>query len=69
MDPITKVVDKTEELLGHSPHPAIVTVPLGAFVVSNVCDGIALADGDRRVRQRGLASAWPSAWSGPPAPW
>jgi len=45
MDPITKVVDKTEELLGHSPHPAIVTVPLGAFVVSNVCDGIALLTG------------------------
>jgi len=45
MDPITKVVDKTEELLGHSPHPAIVTVPLGAFVVSNVCDSIALLTG------------------------
>jgi uncharacterized membrane protein len=45
MDPITRVVDKAEELLGHSPHPAIVTVPLGAFVVSNVCDGMALVTG------------------------
>ena len=45
MDPISKVVDKAEELLGHSPHPAIVSVPLGAFVVSNVCDGVALLTG------------------------
>ena len=45
MDSITKVVDKTEELLGHSPHPAIVSVPLGAFVVSNVCDSVALPGG------------------------
>ena len=40
MDPITKAIDKTEELLGHSPHPAIVALPLGAFAVSNVCDGL-----------------------------
>jgi uncharacterized membrane protein len=38
MDPITTAIDKTEEFLGHSPHPAIVTLPLGAFAVSNVCD-------------------------------
>ncbi len=48
MDPITKVVDKTEELLGHSPHPAIVAVPLGAFGVSNVSDVLALVTGDER---------------------
>src|SRR5579875_3186451 len=47
-DPITLAIDKTEELLGHSPHPAIVTVPLGAFVVSNVCDGLGLLTGDDR---------------------
>ena len=47
MDPITLAVDKTEELLGHSPHPAIVTVPLGAWTVSNICDGLAVATGDR----------------------
>jgi len=46
MDPISFVIDKTEELLGHSPHPAIVAVPLGAWTVSNVCDGLALATGD-----------------------
>ena len=39
MDPITKAIDKTEELLGHSPHPAIVAVPIGAWTVSVVCDG------------------------------
>ena len=46
MDPISYVVDRTEELLGHSPHPAIIAVPLGAWAVSNVCDGLALATGD-----------------------
>jgi uncharacterized membrane protein len=48
MDPITKIIDKTEELLGHSPHPAIVAVPLGAWAVSNMCDGLALATGQCR---------------------
>lgn len=48
MDPITQAIDKTEELLGHSPHPAIVTLPLGAFVVSNVCDTLGMiSDNDR----------------------
>lgn len=46
MDPISFVIDKTEELLGHSPHPAIVAIPLGAWTVSNACDGLALATGD-----------------------
>ena len=47
MDPISLVIDKTEELLGHSPHPAIVAVPLGAWTVSNICDGLALATGEK----------------------
>jgi len=46
MDPISYVIDKTEELLGHSPHPAIVAIPLGAWTVSNVCDGLAMATGE-----------------------
>jgi uncharacterized membrane protein len=46
MDPISYVIDKTEELLGHSPHPAIVAVPLGAWTVGCVCDGLAMATGD-----------------------
>jgi uncharacterized membrane protein len=46
MDPITALVEKVEELLGHTPHPAIVTLPLGAWTVSNLCDGLALATGD-----------------------
>lgn len=48
MDPITKAIDKTEELIGHSPHPAIVAVPLGAWAVSNICDGLAVATGSER---------------------
>jgi uncharacterized membrane protein len=47
MQPIFDVIDKTEELLGHSPHPAIVTVPLGAWTVSTVCDVGAMLSGDR----------------------
>lgn len=47
MGVLTNLIDKTEELLGHSPHPAIVTVPIGAWVVSNVCDVMGLATGGR----------------------
>jgi uncharacterized membrane protein len=46
--PITGLIDKTEELIGHSPHPAIVALPIGAWSVSNICDGLALATGDDR---------------------
>ena len=51
MDPIAPIiglVDKTEELIGHSPHPAIVAVPIGAWTVSNICDGLALLTGNKR---------------------
>lgn len=44
--PITNLLDQTEEFLGHSPHPAIVALPLGAWTVSNVADGMALVTGD-----------------------
>jgi uncharacterized membrane protein len=47
MGALTDLVDKTEELLGHTPHPAIVTVPLGAWVVSNICDVCGLVSGNR----------------------
>ena len=43
MDPITKTIDATEKAIGHSPHPAIVFVPLGAWAVSNICDVMAMA--------------------------
>jgi uncharacterized membrane protein len=38
MDPLFGLIDQVEEKMGHSPHPAIVTVPLGAWTVSVVCD-------------------------------
>ncbi len=47
MNPISYVIEKIEELIGHTPHPAIVAVPLGAWTVSNVCDGIAATTGSR----------------------
>ncbi len=45
-DPITFVIDKVEELIGHSPHPAVVAVPIGAYTVSNICDGLAAVTGE-----------------------
>ena len=41
-------IDAVEGFLGHSPHPAVVAVPIGAWTVSNVCDGLALATGNER---------------------
>ena len=48
MDPIFKGIDWLAKLMGHSPHQAIVAVPIGAFTFSNVCDGLALASGDSK---------------------
>jgi uncharacterized membrane protein len=48
LKPVTDLIDATEDLLGHSPHPAIVTVPIGAWVASNVCDLLGLLTGRRR---------------------
>lgn len=45
-DPITFAIDKVEDLIGHSPHPAVVAVPIGAYTVSNLCDGLATVTGD-----------------------
>jgi uncharacterized membrane protein len=50
MDPIDMVsqgIDKVEEFLGHSPHPAIVGLPIGAWAVSNVCDVMSMFGGGR----------------------
>ena len=47
-DPITKTIDATHDLLGHSPHPAVVLLPLGAWTTSNLFDGLALLSGDDR---------------------
>ena len=48
MNPISAAIDKTEELLGHSPHTAIVSLPLGAWAFSNLCDGLAMLTGERK---------------------
>ena len=47
MNPISYAIEKIEELIGHSPHPAIVAVPIGAWTVSNICDGLGAATGDK----------------------
>ncbi len=48
MDPISKTVETIEHWLGHSPHPAIVTLPIGALAFSNFCDGLAMATGEEK---------------------
>lgn len=47
MDPISATIDQAEQLLGHSPHPAIVMLPLGALSVSNICDTLGMITGKR----------------------
>jgi uncharacterized membrane protein len=42
---VFRLLDQIEEVLGHSPHPAIVAVPLGGWTVSAVCDVMGLATG------------------------
>jgi uncharacterized membrane protein len=51
MDIMTRAIDGLESLLGHSPHPAIVALPLGAFGVSNASDVLGLVTGDERFDQ------------------
>lgn len=46
MDPLTGTIDKLEKALGHSPHPAVVTLPIGAWMVSNISDGLSVLTGD-----------------------
>jgi uncharacterized membrane protein len=47
MDPFVGLIDRAEEKLGHSPHPMIVSLPLGAWCVSQTCDLLAVITGDR----------------------
>lgn len=42
MNILFKMIDEIEEKLGHSPHPAIVSLPLGAWTVSALCDILGL---------------------------
>jgi uncharacterized membrane protein len=51
MEIMTRAIDGLESLLGHSPHPAIVALPLGAFGVSNASDVLGLVTGDERFDQ------------------
>jgi len=46
--PLNSLMNEAEEVLGHSPHPAIVALPLGAWAVSNISDSMALVTGDDR---------------------
>jgi uncharacterized membrane protein len=48
MDPVSLAsdgIDRVEEFLGHSPHPAIIGLPIGAWAVSNVCDVMGMFGG------------------------
>ncbi|HZL33822.1 MAG TPA: DUF2231 domain-containing protein [Tepidisphaeraceae bacterium] len=45
MEPLMNLMDQGEKLIGHSLHPAIVALPLGAWAVSNVSDAMGLMTG------------------------
>ncbi len=47
MNVISTAIDKTEELLGHSPHPAVTDIPIGAWAVSNISDVMGMLTGDK----------------------
>ncbi len=47
MSVIFKAIDKVEEAMGHSPHPAITDLPVGAWAVSNISDVMGMVTGDR----------------------
>jgi uncharacterized membrane protein len=44
---IFKAIDKLEEGLGHSPHPAITDLPVGAWAVSGISDVMGMLTRDR----------------------
>lgn len=48
MNPLTAPIDLAHEALGHSPHPAVVLLPAGSWICSNLCDLMAMATGDPR---------------------
>jgi len=47
MNALMKLIDKGNQLLGHSLHPMIVTLPLGAWAVSVVSDTLGWITGRR----------------------
>ena len=47
VDPIAPAIDKVHEWIGHSPHPAVVALPLGCWAFSNACDSLGLLTGNR----------------------
>jgi uncharacterized membrane protein len=46
MNVIFKAIDKVEQALGHSPHPPITDVPVGAWTVSGISDVMGAVTGD-----------------------
>lgn len=48
MEIVNRALDRLEALLGHSPHQAIVALPLGAFGVSTISDVLAMVTGKKR---------------------
>jgi uncharacterized membrane protein len=47
VDVIFKAIDKIEEGLGHSPHPAITDLPVGAWTVSSISDVMGIVTRDK----------------------
>lgn len=47
MNGIFEAIDKIEEKLGRSPHPAITDLPVGAWMVSGISDVLGMLTGDK----------------------
>lgn len=47
MNVISESIDRIEEGLGHSPHPAITDIPVGAWAVSGISDVMGVLTGDK----------------------
>ncbi len=47
MSVIFEAIDKVEKSLGHSPHPAITDLPVGAWAVSGISDVMGMVTGDK----------------------
>lgn len=46
MNTIMQAMDAIEDRLGHSPHPAMTDLPVGAWTVSSISDVMAIATGE-----------------------
>ncbi len=45
--PVAPAIDEVQRWIGHSPHPAVVALPLGCWTFSTFCDSLGMLVGGR----------------------